>query len=392
MNKKIIAIIIYNIIVIFSVMYATQPLQPLLAKEFMITMTQSSLFTTVIMFWLGVAPIIYGYTLQSVSSKKMLLISLAILLITNTILGLSSSFEMFLFVRFAQGLVIPAILTSSMTILANIDKKNIQFNMSIYVASTVVGGLLGRVMSGFIATEFGWRGVFISLSIALFIALFLVKSMDLDVDVKLTKATPRDLFLILKDRRFAIIYFIMFVVFFVFAGLLNLIPFRLKELFGDVSEATIGLLYFGYGSGIVVALFSRKIVKFFKGEVQTMLVGGFLYTLVTFLFTSKDMIAIFFVIFLFCIGMFAVHSVATGLANSMKKSQKGITSGMYLTFYYLGGTAGSVIPSMIYDKFGWNSLIAVFLTILAFSFTLLFLNRKIFLHVDKIEIKETNEI
>jgi len=74
MNKKPLAIIIYNIMVVVSVMYATQPLQPLLSKEFGISMTQSSLFTAVIMFWLGVAPIVYGYILESISSKKMLLV------------------------------------------------------------------------------------------------------------------------------------------------------------------------------------------------------------------------------------------------------------------------------------------------------------------------------
>ena len=37
MNKKALYIIIYNIIVVLSVMYATQPLQPLLSKEFNIS-------------------------------------------------------------------------------------------------------------------------------------------------------------------------------------------------------------------------------------------------------------------------------------------------------------------------------------------------------------------
>jgi len=34
MNKKALAIIVYKIMVVLSVMYATQPLQPLLAHEF----------------------------------------------------------------------------------------------------------------------------------------------------------------------------------------------------------------------------------------------------------------------------------------------------------------------------------------------------------------------
>jgi len=378
MNKKPLAIIIYNIMVVVSVMYATQPLQPLLAKEFSISMTQSSLFTAVIMFWLGVAPVVYGYILESVSSKKMLLVASIILFFTNLVLGFSNSFEMFLTARFVEGLVVPAILTSSMTILANIDKKNIQFNMSVYVASTVFGGLVGRVMSGFIATEFGWRFVFFSLSFALLVAIYFIKNLDLDINAKLTKAKLHNVIAILKDRRFALIYFVMFSVFFVFAGLLNLMPFRMKELFGDVSEATIGLLYLGYGVGVVVALLSRKIVRFFGGEIKTMLIAGGFYTLMILFFATKTLSVIFTMMFLLCVGMFVVHSIATGLANSMKSSQKGLTSGMYLTFYYIGGAIGSIVPSMIYSRFGWQSVIAVFMILLIAIFSLLFLNRKVF--------------
>jgi len=378
MNKKALAIIVYNIIVVLSVMYATQPLQPLLAKEFDISIVQSSLFTAVIMFWLAVAPIIYGYILESISAKKMLSIASVILFFTNLMLGFSDSFETFLLARCFEGLTVPAILTSSMTILANIDKKNIQFNMSVYVAATVFGGLLGRVMSGYIATEFGWRAVFFSLSFALLISLVFIRNLDLDVATKMTKATLKDVMAILKDRRFVLIYITMFTVFFVFAGLLNLIPFRMKDLFGEVSELTIGLLYLGYGSGVVVALLSRKIVKFFGSEIKTILAGGLFYTAMVGFFISSTLSVIFSMMFLLCIGMFTVHSVCTGMANSMVEKQKGLTSGMYLTFYYIGGAMGSLIPSMIYSAFGWSTVIIVFIVSLLLVFILLFMNRNIF--------------
>lgn len=384
MNKKALLIIVYNIMIVLSVMYATQPLQPLLAQEFNISMTQSSLFTAVIMFWLGIAPIIYGYILESISAKKMLIVASIVLFFTNLILGFSTTFEMFLLARCVEGLVVPAILTSSMTILANIDKKNIQFNMSVYVAATVFGGLIGRVMSGFIATEFGWRVVFFSLSFALLIALFFIKNLKLNVNTKLTKATLHDVLFILKDKRFVLIYFVMFSVFFVFAGLLNLIPFRMKELFGDVSEATIGLLYLGYGSGVIVALLSRKMVKFFGNEIKTILIGGFFYTLMILFFISENLSVIFTMMFLLCIGMFTVHSISTGMANSMKEEQKGLTSGMYLTFYYIGGAIGSIIPSMIYTKYGWENVIMIFMFLLTIVFILLFINRNIFLKQENI--------
>ena len=378
MNKNALYIIIYNIVVVLSVMYATQPLQPLLSKEFNINIVQSSLFTAVIMFWLALAPIFYGYILESVSAKKMLTISSIILFFTNLVLGFSDSFETFLLARCLEGLTVPAILTSSMTILANIDKKNIQFNMSIYVASTVFGGLLGRVMSGFIASEFGWRAVFFSLSFALLIGLVFIRNLNLDIETKMTKASIKDVMSILKDKRFALIYFTMFTVFFVFAGLLNLIPFRIKELFGDISESTIGLLYIGYGSGVVVALLSSRIVKHFGSEINSILIGGLFYMAMVVFFVSESLAVIFLMMFLLCIGMFTVHSVCTGLANTMQENNKGLTSGMYLTFYYIGGAVGSIVPAMIYSRFGWNVMLFVFLGSLFLVFLLLFFNRRIF--------------
>lgn len=375
MKKVDLLILIYTILVVLSVMYATQPLQPLLANEFNVSMAQASYFTAVVMFFLAVAPIIYGYILERVCAKKVLLISSIILLITNILLAFSDTYELFLIIRIAESLVIPAILTSSMSILANIDKENIQFNMSIYVAATVFGGLVGRVVSGFIATQFGWQAVFYSLSFALFIGLFFIQRLSFEGDANLTRAKMNDVITILKDKRFVIVYGLMFIMFFVFAGILNILPFRTKELISDVSEFTIGLLYLGYGTGIVVALYSKRIVKIFGSKIKTILVSLFFYIMVTASLISSNMVFIFIMLFLFCMGMFTIHSVASGLANSMRESQKALTSGMYLTFYYIGGAIGSIIPVFIYENYGWTSTIILFLAILSMMFLLILVNR-----------------
>ena len=116
MNKTSIAIIIYNLIIVLSVMYATQPLQPLLANEFHISIVKASLFTAVILFFLALSPIVYGYFLENIDAKKMLTNASLVLLITNLFLGVSNSFETFFLARLLEGLCIPAILTSSMSI------------------------------------------------------------------------------------------------------------------------------------------------------------------------------------------------------------------------------------------------------------------------------------
>lgn len=371
-------ILIYCIIIVLSVMYATQPLQPLLAKHFDISMAKASSFTAVIMLFLAISPIIYGYILEKVNAKKMLINSSIILFITNILLGLATSYELFLLFRTIEALVVPAILTSLMSILANIDKANVKFNMSIYVASTVFGGLVGRIFSGFIATTFSYEYVFYSLSFAILISIYFINKLSYEGESTIVKPKISDVTSILKDKRFLIIYLLMFCVFFVFAGVLNILPFRVKEISADVSEFQISLLYLGYGMGILVSLNSRKIIGFFKTEVNTILMGLALFLFITIFLVVKNIILLFILIFLFCLGMFTVHSVSTGLANTMKSSQKSLTSGMYLSFYYLGGAFGSYIPSLVYENFGWDIVIYMFTAILSLIIILVVKSKKSF--------------
>ncbi|HRM77450.1 MAG TPA: MFS transporter [Aliarcobacter cryaerophilus] len=374
--KSNLLIIIYGLIVTMSVMYATQPLQPLLASKFDISIIEASQFTAVILFFLAVAPIIYGYILEKVNAKKMLINASIVLLITNILLGLSQNYELFLFFRVCEALVIPAILTSLMSILANIDNENIKFNMSIYVAGTVFGGLVGRIFSGF--TTFSYEYVFYSLSVAILISILLIRKLDFNGDANIIKPRISDVINILKDKRFLIIYFIMFFVFFVFSGVLNVLPFRAKEISNNVSEFQIALLYLGYGMGILVSLTSKKIVSFFKGEINTIFIAIIFYIFSIIFLLNENILYLFIFLFLVCIGMFTTHTVSTQLANSMKSSQKSLTSGMYLTFYYLGGASGSIIPSYIYKAFGWNIMLTIFIFLIIIVALVVFFNRKLF--------------
>lgn len=93
---------------------------------------------------------------------------------------------------------------------------------------------------------------------------------------------------------------------------------------------------------------------------------------------NENILYLFIFLFLVCIGMFTTHTVSTQLANSMKSSQKSLTSGMYLTFYYLGGASGSIIPSYIYKAFGWNIMLTIFIFLIIIVALVVFFNRKLF--------------
>ena len=170
----------------------------------------------------------------------------------------------------------------------------------------------------------------------------------------------------------------MFFVFFVFSGVLNVLPFRAKEISNNVSEFQIALLYLWYGMGILVSLTSKKIVSFFKGEINTIFIAIIFYIFSIIFLLNENILYLFIFLFLVCIGMFTTHTVSTQLANSMKSSQKSLTSGMYLTFYYLGGASGSIIPSYIYKAFGWNIMLTIFIFLIIIVALVVFFNRKLF--------------
>ena len=377
MKKYELAIIIYIITILLSVMYATQPLQPLLANEFHVSVSKASFFTAVIMFFLAISPIFYGYILEHVNSKKVLYVSMFLLLVTNIILSFASTYEQFLTIRILEAIFIPAILTACMSILAS-QKNQIKKNMSLYVASTIFGGLIGRIMSGFIATIFSWQFVFMSLSCALLLCIYLLKFLSHDAIAKPTQGTIKDFIILLSDRRLIIIYILMFISFFVFAGILNTLPFKMKDENPDITETQIGLLYSGYGIGIIISLFAQKIVIVFKKELRTIIFGLIIFFIATLLLLINHHIVIYLVMFLFCMGMFIVHVLCARISNSLNESKKSLTSGMYLSFYYLGGATGSIVPPLIYSKFGWDIMIGLCLFLIIISILLVQNNKKIF--------------
>jgi YNFM family putative membrane transporter len=81
--------------------------------------------------------------------------------------------------------------------------------------------------------------------------------------------------------------------------------------------------------------------------------GGILATLAT-----PWVGVLFAAMFLFCGAMFLVHTTASGLVNQMAGSHhRGLTNGLYVSFYYAGGSIGSFVPGIIYQQFGWSAFL-----------------------------------
>lgn len=350
-------IMVYATVMTFSALYAPQPLQPVLMSEFGVSKEQAALLTTVTMIPLSIAPIVYGYMLESFSSKKLFSIGVGALALLQLAFFFTENFQLLIVIRFFVGMAIPAVLTSIMTYISTVTKREtVQRQMAFYISSTILGGFAGRFFSGLIASYFGWRWTFLILAFSLGLAVFLIRSLH-EAEIKISRFCFRSVLDVLKKRQFATVYLLIFATFSTFAAILNFIPFRVREISAGSSSFTIGVMYMGYIMGIVMSLNAVKIIKVFKGEMNTVFSALAFYACTLFLFTYPSLYVMFFGMFLFCCGMFLAHSVASGYVNKIADDKKGITNGLYVSFYYLGGAFGSFIPGFIYSSLGWNSFL-----------------------------------
>lgn len=358
MITRELAIIALNAMVVISALYAPQPLLPVLTKEFSLSSSQAALLMTLALFPLSIAPIVYGFLLESFPTRKLLRIAVGLLSLTELFFFFSKSFVTLIVIRLAQGFLIPAILTSLTTHISGVTKNaSIQRIMAFYIAATILGGFLGRACSGFLSVYLGWRYSFLVLSVSLMACFFMLGKLKADSRIHLSRLNPWLVLEVLRNRQFLRLYVIVFLAFFAFTSVLNFLPFRLTEIAQDFSEFKIGLMYAGYMMGMIVSLNAVRIVGLFRGEIRTIIAGLSLFALSILLFSVASIPVIFAAMFILCGGMFLVHSVALGFLNKTAQDKFAVANGLYISFYYAGGTVGSYFPGLVYHHFGWSSFV-----------------------------------
>lgn len=349
-------------------LYAAQPIQPVFQSEFQLSNLQAILFTTLMMAPLGFAPLFYGCLLESFSAKVMVRLALFNLGVLELIFAMTDNYLLLLAIRAVQGLMIPAILTSLMSYISYVSaREKVQHAIASYIAATIMGGFLGRFFSAFFTDLFGWRYFFFFLGMLLLLTCYLLGDMVRDVKTKYARPKVFEIVTLLKTKGFLWLYGVIFCLFFVFSALMNFLPFELKQMTPTSGEAGIGLLYSGYSMGILVSLNSRTIIRFFGNEPDAIRAGIIILALGTLTFMVEHYLVMFVGMFVFCLGLFMAHSLLSGFVNKLARENRAIANGLYISFYYTGGTLGSVLPGVFFENFGWQVFLSALLLMLSLA-------------------------
>ena len=352
-------------VISFSTLYIPQPMLPLLAARFDVTPGEAGLLMTVAMLPLAFAPVVYGYFLQAIPARLMLIIAFGLLSLNQLCFYLVDAFWQLILLRLLQGLLLPAIFTALMTYCAStVPLPMVRRAMGFYIGATILGGFGGRLLGGVFASWFDWHAAFVVAGLMQLLPLLLMLGAESDADINFARLDARSIVRVLREPDYRYMFLALGAVFFAFSGILNLVPFHLRDIEPNASPLLISMLYLGYLVGVPVSFYSHALSRRLGGERAGLLLGLGVHAfgLVMLLFVAFEGL----VATMFCLaaGFFLIHALLSGLANHLASEHRGVVNGLYVSIYYLSGAMGSWLPGYLYQGLAWQGMIVLFLGLL----------------------------
>lgn len=352
-------------VIAFSTLYIPQPILPLLADRFGVSAGEAGLLMTVAMLPLAVAPVLYGYFLQAIPARLMLQVALSLLALNQVCFYFADEFWHLLTLRFLQGLLLPAIFTALMTYCASmVPAMLVRRAMGLYIGATILGGFIGRLAGGFFAGSFDWRSAFVVMGVMQLLPLLLLTRVDSDADINFARLDPKSIARVLGDRNYRFMFLALASIFFVYSGILNIVPFHLQDIDPHTTPFIMSMLYLGYLVGVPISFFSESISRLLGDERKGLLMGLAIHASGLAMLLVVALQGLIFTMFFLAAGFFLIHALLSGLANHLALEHRGVVNGVYVSIYYFSGSLGSWLPGYLYEGLGWHGMIVTFMLIL----------------------------
>src|ERR1700683_1921527 len=348
----------------FLNVYSTQPLLPLLRETFHASELAVSFTVSATIFATALTAPIIGMMAERRGRKNVIVPSLFLLAIPTALAATSTSLHALIFWRFAQGLFVPGVIA---VMLAYVNEEwagpGIGRAMSSYVAGTVVGGFLGRFLSGVIATHWHWRSTFLVLAALDLIGAFLVRAwLPLAknfVPAEHLRQVVRDAKQHLRNPRLLANFGMGAAALFALVACFTYANFYLAAPPFHLNSAQLGSIFFVYLLGAVITPQSGRFLDPFGFRHTTvlyctMMIAGLLLTLV------KSLPIVIAGLAIFSSGVFVAQAAATVQTGAIAGRARSSAAGLYVTFYYLGGSLGATLTAWFWHWKAWPRCVALF--------------------------------
>ncbi len=392
--RLVVPLILIATTTVFSNMYVTQPILPIIGTEFGLSPAEAGLTISSMVLAIAGASLFYGLLSDRVGRRPVMIASVFALALPTLLCAVAPNFPLLIFFRILQGALIPGYTAITITYLQEeIPAGRRGMVLGYYVSGTVAGGFFGRLAGGLVTDLTGsWRLAFVFMGLAdLALGWALWRYLPVSrhfqprtanqeppppvgaETVTVARFNPATVLVHLRNRQLLSVYLIGFSLMFSFLGLFTYLPYYLVRPPFNLSTLWISSIYVVYLVGTFSAPLSARLADrigrrgILKGGFSLMLIGVLLT-----LIPSLPMVAIGLIIL--CFGMFACQSTATALVGESVEegSGRGSAVSLYQMFFYIGGSFGGFVPGLLWQAGGWPTLIAVLMVTLGLGLASVF--------------------
>jgi MFS transporter, YNFM family, putative membrane transport protein len=347
----------------FLNVYCTQPLLPLLRQVFRASELQVSFTVSATIFATALTAPIIGMLAERRGRKKVIVPSLFLLALPTALAATSTSLHALIFWRFAQGLFVPGVIA---VMLAYVNEewagRGVGRAMSSYITGTVIGGFLGRFISGMIAAHWHWRATFLVLAVLDLMGAVLVRAW-LPLAKNFVRAEHLRQVLghareQLRNPRLLANFGMGATVLFALVGCFTYANFYLAAAPFHLNSAQLGSIFFVYLLGAVITPQAGRFLDRF-GFRHTALVYCAMMIVGLLLTLAKSLPVVIIGLAIFSSGVFVAQAAATVRTGAIAGHARSSAAGLYVTFYYLGGSVGATLTDFFWRWAAWPGCVAL---------------------------------
>lgn len=349
-------------IFIFASMYAVQPLLPVFTEEFDITVAYASLSLSMTTIGLIIGLIVLGFFSDRNGRSLYIKLSLIGSLIPFLLMTLTDYFLLIIILRFIQGFALAGVPAAALAYISEeIHKQFASIATALYISSNALGGMIGRVLTGYITEQSSWESAFYILAaggaiVFVLILLTLPSSRNFKPsDTSFRKDVEGFLFH-LKNPSLMIAFGLGIVLQLSFTGIWTYLPFHLTAPPFLLSLETVSYTFYAYGFGVVGSPLAGWLAGKF-GLTKVRLAGITVLALGILLTISNSIMFVIIGLCFTCLGFFTAHSLTAASVGREAQHHKGSASSLYLVSYYVGVAAGSTLLSPLWESSGWNGIV-----------------------------------
>jgi YNFM family putative membrane transporter len=353
----------------FLNLYSPQALLPQLAREFGVGAAEISSIMTASALAIALTAPFTGAAADVLGRKRVIAAAMLAVVVPMAGAAFAADVRALIVWRFLQGLLLPPIFAVTVAYIGDEwPRAEIPTAAGIYVTGSSLGGFCGRFIPGVLADLIGWRGAFLVLA-ALSLAGAIVVMRLLPAERRFVRsqgiaASARQMLRHLKNPQLVATYAIGFGILFNFIAIFTYVSFHLAAPPFGFSSALLGAVFVTYLAGAAISPMAGRLLARF-GRLPFMLVVTAVWAvgcLIT-LFPSVPAIVAGLILCAAC-GMLC-QTVATSYVTTIAREGRSSAVGLYVTFFYAGGSVGAFLPGLAWNAGGWPACVAMAVAMVA---------------------------